>query len=428
MHALRLASASLPHLSGLARMVRVKPTRYVGVAAVSASGLLLIHPDVFVETPLGDAAFILAHELLHLALNTHGRQGDGNPILVNFAHDYIINDILRHELEREPPLGGLNMPNAREKSLERLVVELQQRGGGQRLRCWIAPDQSTTHRREPRSAMTQALEAAGLVPPPPEIVSPTIDPKIGRGDLVPDELEAEFEPEVDPFRRQQLREQVQKAAAKAASLSEMRDTVQAAGQSFEMQEPQRGSAIIEAVREAYAPPWELAMQRWFDAFSAGERTYARPSRRGAAGSDIVRPGRRREGWTLHIVLDTSGSMVDILPRALGAIATFCDASNVGQIHILQCDEELTSDDWVEPPQLAEFQVTGFGYSDMSPAMLHLAEDPEVHAVLVLTDGHIDYPEFDPTYRVVWGLLGQINEEFFPPYGEVIRLPFLYELS
>ena len=92
--ALRLASASLPHLSGLARLVRLKPTRAVGAAAISSSGLLLVQPDVFAKIPLADAAFILAHELLHLALDTHGRQGDAHPLIVNFAHDYVINDIL----------------------------------------------------------------------------------------------------------------------------------------------------------------------------------------------------------------------------------------------------------------------------------------------------------------------------------------------
>ncbi len=117
--ALRLASASLPHLSGLARLVRLKPSRRVEVAAVSASGLILFQPDVFANIPLGDAAFVIAHELMHLALDTHGRQGHAPALLANFSHDFIINDILREELSRDPPLGGLDLPqraNGRSKS------------------------------------------------------------------------------------------------------------------------------------------------------------------------------------------------------------------------------------------------------------------------------------------------------------------------
>ena len=69
--ALRLASADMPHLAGLAHLVRLKVTNRIGVAAVSSSGLVLVNPQVFATVPLADAAFVLAHELLHLALDTH---------------------------------------------------------------------------------------------------------------------------------------------------------------------------------------------------------------------------------------------------------------------------------------------------------------------------------------------------------------------
>ena len=427
--ALRLASASLPHLSGLARLVRIKPTRQIAVAAIAPSGLMLIQPDVFALVPIGEAAFVLAHELMHLALDTHARQGDTNRLLVNFAHDYIINDMLREELGRDPPLDGLDMPGAREKSLEELVVELGDGEGGQK--CWN-PNAARGKRRskQPRGSMTRALEEAGLVEKP-EAEDPRRRPdkQLSPGDLLPEDREEEFEPEISKELRKRLREEVRKAAAKAASLAELRKKMDEAGQPSDFAEPQRGSATMKALRDAYSPPWELAMQKWMDAVSPGERTYARPSRRGvgdtsADRSDLVRPGRKRQGWTLHIVLDTSGSMVDFLPRALGAIAAFCDASGVGEVRVVQCDIEVTGDKWVEPTDLAEFQITGFGYSDMSPGLLHLAEDPEVEAALLLTDGYIEYPAEPMPYRLLWALIGQANQSFHPPYGEVMHLPSL----
>ena len=75
---LKLASASLPHLAGLARLVRLKPSQRVGVAAIGPSGLLAVRPDLFATLTLGDAAFIMAHELMHLALDTSGRIGGAN--------------------------------------------------------------------------------------------------------------------------------------------------------------------------------------------------------------------------------------------------------------------------------------------------------------------------------------------------------------
>jgi predicted metal-dependent peptidase len=176
---------------------------------------------------------------------------------------------------------------------------------------------------------------------------------------------------------------------------------------------------MRAVRDAYHTPWELALQSWMDAVAPGPRTFARPSRRGADRTDCVLPGRRREGWALHVVLDTSGSMENILPTALGALTAFCEGAGVAQVHVLQCDEKVTHDDWVAPEELAEYRISGFGGSDMTPGLDRLSEDPEVVAALVLTDGYIDIPDQEPPFRVLWVLLGDIRHSFSPPYGETI---------
>src|SRR5262249_44710857 len=150
-----------------------------------------------------------------------------------------------------------------------------------------------------------------------------------------------------------------------------------------------------------------------------ERTFVRPSRRGADRTDVVLPGRKREGWILNIVLDTSGSMADEIPRALGAIADFCDAVAVDQLRLVQCDTAVTSENFLLPSEVARHEITGFGGSDMSPAMRHLAEDPNVEAVVVLTDGDIEYPPEEMPYNVLWVLPAHGSASFHPPYGMVI---------
>jgi len=431
--ALRLVCASQPHLSGLVRQVRLRASRRVPVAAVSASGLVLVNPDVFTDVPLGDAAFILAHELLHLALDTHGRQGDADPLLVNYAHDYVINDILVDELCRQPPLGGLERPGARHRSLEELVVELKNSseygGGSGSLRCWDPGDRTVWSgggrgRRAAPSPLSRALRDAGLVPPEdepePEPERPAEEP-FASGDLIPSDRESEFEPDVSDELRQRRREQVRREAARAASLGALGGQLDTLAQPAEACEPKRGEGLIRAVRDAYHTPWELALQHWMDAVAPGPRTFARPSRRGADRTDCVLPGRKREGWTLHVVLDTSGSMVDVLPQALGALASFCDGAGVALIHVLQCDEEVTHDDWIAPEELAAYRIAGFGGSDMTPGLARLAEDPEVAAALILTDGAIAYPADEPPFRVLWVLLDGVGSSFEPPYGETVRM-------
>jgi predicted metal-dependent peptidase len=414
--ALRLVPADLPHLSGLSRLVRLKVTRRTAVASIAASGLMLVNPDVFAYIPRLDAAFIMAHELMHLALDTHGRQGNSPPLLVNFAHDYIINDMLAEDTGREPPLGGLFQSGMREKSLEELVGQMQKEGIAQEVASWRPgagrgkkPGQSPAN-----SPITRALQEAGLVP---KEQRERLDPGLARGDMIPSDREDEFEPEIAPGLRQRLREQVRRAAAKASSLGALRKKMADANQN--PSEPARGEALMRAIRKAYDTPWERALQRWIDAVAPGERTYMRPARRRHHQSDVVLPGRRRDGWMLHILLDTSGSMVDILPRALGAIAYFAENAGVTEVHLVQCDIEVTHDDWIDPDKLAEYSVRGFGYSEMAPGMNYLAQDPEVRSVLVLTDGYISYPSAEPPFNVLWVLIGDLDRDFKPLYGNVV---------
>ena len=121
------------------------------------------------------------------------------------------------------------------------------------------------------------------------------------------------------------------------------------------------------------------------------------------------------------MLDTSGSMTEEIPRALGAIADFCDAVSVDEIRVVQCDTAVTSDEVVSPGELSGYRVGGFGGSDLTPALLTLAADPLVTACVVITDGDIAYPSADMPYAVLWVLPGTGNPGFRPPYGHVVTM-------
>jgi predicted metal-dependent peptidase len=428
--ALKLVSANLPHLAGLAHTVRLRPSRRYPVAAIGPSGLLLVNPWVFAEAALADLVFVLAHELLHLALDTFGRTGNADPYLVNVAHDWVINDILTAELRRPVPLGGLVREGARRESLEMLVSQLG-RDGDRPDGCWTSERPRPQRRRrsrlpQPRSAIQEQLEKLGLVSPEPapeesaapEQEEPTEYPP---GDALTEGEEAAEEPELSPPQRRRQRERIRREAVKAVSLQELRSQMEKqAGGGAGAAEEDASEAFIEAIRTAYQPPWQLALQHWLDAVAPGPRSFARPSRRGADRDDVILPGRKREGWTLHVVLDTSGSMAGTLPHVLGLMASFCEGAGVSDVHLLQCDVGVTRDDWTDVSQLGRYPIAGFGGSDMTPAMLRLAEDPEVAAVLVLTDGYIDFPAQEPPYAVLWGLVSG-DSSFDPPYGTVVHV-------
>ena len=98
---------------------------------------------------------------------------------------------------------------------------------------------------------------------------------------------------------------------------------------------------------------------------------------------------------------------------------------VDQVRLVQCDAALASDTLIDPSSLAHVRASGFGGSDFTPAFEHLAHDPRVRAVLVITDGDITIPAVTPMFEVLWlitsGHGGFGSSSFHPPFGRVVKM-------
>jgi predicted metal-dependent peptidase len=398
---LRLLTVSLPYLSGLAAAVRVALDDRVPTMGVFASGRLVVNPAFAEKLDDNELIFVLAHELLHLALRTHDRARGSRALEFNYAHDYIINDILRAELGvTQVPAGGLDMPDARTRSAEEIVLEMRRNAADMPSKTAVFDGEDTTVGR---------LFGPGGGPQAPG------DDKDASGDALGDQREKEMFPE-------DVANQADEAAAIKEVASAGLALARAVGalRGLRGEDPGAASQVVTALRGLYRTPWEVVLQRWMESVAPGERTFARPSRRGADRTDVVLPGRRREGWMLNVIVDTSGSMAEEIPRALGAIADFCEAVAVDQIRLLQCDVAVTSDEQLSPTELAQFRVTGYGGSDLTPAMELLAADPQVRAAAIITDGDIQFPPEPMPYAVLW-VVPPGSAAFRPGYGRVVTM-------
>jgi predicted metal-dependent peptidase len=390
-----MVTVPLPHLAGLAAAVRVDLDDRVPTMGVFASGRLVANPAFTARLSGDDLVFVLAHELLHLALRTHDRARGSNRLEFNYAHDYIINDMLRHALGVTAiPAGGLDMPGAREKSAEEIVVEMRRTSNVVSSRTQVWEGLVTT--------LDQVLGAARQAAP--GSMGDVLDAQRER-DLFPDDSENQAE------RARAIRDLATRSMALAKAVGAMRGRGVEAGSSQQQ---------VKAMRGIYRTPWQLALQTWLEGAAPGERTFTRASRRGNDRSDVVMPGRKRHSWMLNVVLDTSASMSDEVPFALGAIADFCEATGVDEIRLVQCDTVVTSDAVLSPSELADYQISGYGGSDLTPALLALVEDPRVTAALVITDGDIAYPSEPVPYAVLWAL-PRSKATFHPRYGLVISM-------
>lgn len=393
--ALRMVTVPLPHLAGLAAAVRVTLDDRVPTMGVFASGRLVANPAFAARLSGDDLVFVLAHELLHLALRTHDRARGSGQLEFNYAHDYIINDMLRTALGVTTiPAEGLDMPGAREKSAEEIVLEMRRTGNFMSARTQVWEGKVAT--------IEQVLDVARQAAP--GTMGDVLDGRRERA-LFPNESADQAE------RARAIRDLAARGLALAKAMGALR------GRGVE---PGGAQQTVRALRGIYRTPWQMALQTWIEGVAPGERTFTRASRRGNDRADVVLPGRKRYSWMLNVVLDTSASMSDDIPFALGAIADFCEAAGVDEIRVVQCDTVVTSDEVLSPSELADYQVSGYGGSDLTPALRALGDDARVTAAIVITDGEITYPSEPVPYAVLWALPRE-QTTFQPPYGRVITM-------
>jgi predicted metal-dependent peptidase len=394
-----MLTVPLPHLSGLAAAVRVHLDWRVPTMGIFASGRLLVNPGFAARLKDNELVFVLAHELLHLALRTHDRARGSHHLEFNYAHDYIINDILRAELGfASIPAGGLDMPGARSRTAEDIVIEMRRNADLMPSRTQVFEGKQTSVRR----MFGQGGQPAGRG-----------ESEDAAGDVLADKAEREMFP-ADAQDQADRKAAIEEAAARGKVLEKALKAMRGRGNSSGGQ-----TRTMLAQRGQFRPAWQHALQRWIESSAAGERTFTRPSRRGAECPDAVLPGRRRQSWMINVVLDTSGSMTGAIPTVLGAIGDFCDAAGVDQVRLVQCDTDVTADVMLSPDELTSFEVKGFGGSDLTAAMTRLADDPQVTAAVIVTDGDIAFPASRPPYGVLWVLPQTSN--FNPPYGRVLTL-------
>jgi predicted metal-dependent peptidase len=82
---------------------------------------------------------------------------------------------------------------------------------------------------------------------------------------------------------------------------------------------------------------------------------------------------------------------------------------------------VTADELLTPEALAVHEISGYGGSDVSPALAHLAEDARTLAAIVVTDGDVGFPPGPLPFEVLWVLPPAGHATFAPPYGRVVTM-------
>ena len=364
------------------------------VATMATDGVSLFYnPEYVGMLNAAELAGVLAHEVMHPALQHHTRRGDRNPARWNMACDYAINPILLD--------AGLTLPKDvlidnrfRGMSAERIynLIEENDKQEGSSGESENPPGNGTG---APDDGSLQNDEAAN------EPQAPATPGGVGQV------LDAPAPEEEDgPSIAEQAREW-QIAVEQAETVAKVAGKL-----------PGGTVRALEASQAAKVDWRELLRRAWSDTIPS-DYSWMRPNRR-HVWSGLYLPGITSEGvGEIAIAVDCSGS---ICPRQLGLFEAEIRSILAGQrprlVHVLYFDATVQKTETYQAGQPVSLSPVGGGGTDFRPCFDWLEEQGIVPQTLVfLTDLCGRFPTETPMYPVIWAS----TECRRAPFGEVVLL-------
>lgn len=335
---------------------------------------LYVHGPFVEGLSKDELIFVLAHEVLHNALQHHIRRQHREPKLWNVAADYCINSELTETKVGKMPKGGLLSDRFTGMGAEEVYAILEQEGGG-------------------GGQGSDPGGCGGVI----DACSPFDEAGIA-------EAKADIETKV------------RQAAAIAKG----------------MQAGNMPAGLRKLIDQLTRPKidWRAVLRRFIDDSRVKDFSWAKPNRR-FLHQNLVLPGVVSDGISrLTILFDTSGSVFD--QKVLTAFASEINGAfgdgMVDRITLLYVDTKVQRVEEYESGDELRMEPQGGGGTAFSEAFEYISEHADdSSAVIVFTDMHIfDLQQCkEPSCPVIWAVHGDSRQfeqlASTAPFGESVYL-------
>lgn len=341
------------------------------------------NPAFFDGMPVEEIMGVLAHEVLHIALEHGLRRGGRDPRLWNIACDYAINLILI-ECGFVLPKGGLYDVKYKGMSAEQIYALLEKE------RDKHGKQQSGQGQPQQGRGQGQPQSGQGNGPDPSDLF----------GGMGQDLIEPDM---TDKAEVAKLKDEVRSKIVQATTMGRMAGNTPA--------------GLLRAMDDLIHPPvpWQDLMRPLMTSFVKDDENWSYRNRRFA---NVYLPARHSERIGLVAVIgDTSGSITnDELKSVGGSVVDIAEEVTPEVIHVLWADSKVAGEQVFECGDPIKLDPKGGGGTDMRVPLARAAElDPAV--VVLITDGHTPWPDVAPDYPLIVLCTTKVNV----PFGEVIRL-------
>lgn len=364
------------------------------VATMATDGVSLFYNPEFVGMlNAAELAGVLAHEVMHPALQHHTRRGDRNPARWNMACDYAINPILLD--------AGLTLPKD-------VLVDNRFRGmSAERIYNLIEEDD----KQEGSTGESESPSGNGTGAP-------------DDGSLQNDEAANEPQAPATPGGAGQVLDAPEPEAGEGPSIAEQAREWEIAVEQAETVAKVAGKLpggtvrALEASQAAKVDWRELLRRAWSDTIPA-DYSWMRPNRR-HVWAGLYLPGIVSEGvGEIAIAVDCSGS---VSSRQLGLFEAEVRSLLAGQrprlVCVLYFDAVVQNVETYQAGQPVSLSPVGGGGTDFRPCFDWLQKQGIIPQTLVfLTDLCGTFPSEAPPYPVIWAS----TEARKAPFGEVVPM-------
>jgi predicted metal-dependent peptidase len=364
------------------------------IQTMATDGVSLLYNPAFVETlNAAELAGVLAHEVMHPALQHHTRRADRDRKRWNMACDYAINPLLLD--------AGLTLPKDvlidhrfRGMSAERIynLIEEQQGQHG---------SNGEGKNQDGSSSNGEGGKEAGNPNAGGESIAPTTPGGFGQVLDAPEPEGDEGDTVAEQARQWKIAvEQAENVAKLAGKL------------------PAGVPRSLEQSEAANVDWRELLRRAWSETIPS-DYSWMPPNRR-YIWAGLYLPGVKSEGTgEIAIAVDCSGS---INARQLGLfeaeIRSILEGQRPSRVHVLYFDTEVHKGEAYQAGQPIALTPVGGGGTNFAPCFRWLDERGIVPQTLVfLTDLCGAFPREAPAYPVLWAS----TESRPAPFGQVIPM-------
>lgn len=196
----------------------------------------------------------------------------------------------------------------------------------------------------------------------------------------------------------------------------IKEMVTSVAQSIERKQGHLPAGVASLVEKMLKPEinWKEALSQFVTKTLGGEHSWSRCSRHALARGHYL-PGKTDMKIKAALVLDTSGSYLQDLPKFLAEFKALVESFGKYEITMVQCDaavQDVKTYDADTPMEFGKFEAKGGGGSDFRPAFKKLRElGDDFNCCITFTDGYITMPTFPPPYPTLFVLTPDADKDF-----------------